>query len=381
MLTLDLMKNDDVPLPSGYGIVMYAPIKEDMTPLVYANSSTAHVRAGSASTREDRITGYITDTAANTARIESDGLLMEPPSTNYALHSNDFENAAWTDPAGNITITPAAQICVDGLLSASKIECDIGSFPYAYLEQDIGIVPKRFSIWAKRGNRDSLAVACSDQITFVQLTDQWQRVYCAGLNTDSDTTVKIGFAIEGDEEEIVAGTYAYIAFAQAETLFYDADTTYIPTTIAAVGRTAEVSTFHTDNIHAATGNWAVALNVKFDRFDDADPNNNIFFRSESGISRLLYCNGSGELGVNVGSSFVYAGQLILGEWHRVVLTGNGTNYRAFLDGDEVIPATAHGAGAGAVTNFQIGAGRNHMFHLKNVRTYSHYASSSDAIYL
>ncbi len=92
----------------------WQPLLQGMTPRA---GSVAFSRA-SAATYLDAGTGLITSVLSNVARIEADGLLIEPADENMLLHSDNYTNAAWTNT--NI-VTPIALDGTDGLMGTNTM--------------------------------------------------------------------------------------------------------------------------------------------------------------------------------------------------------------------------------------------------------------------
>src|SRR3990167_6332528 len=124
-------------IPAKYhkDLLFYVPLDSNLDAFSRWDSAATFARAGTA-TYKDATTGLIKSAAANTARFETNGLLMERARTNSCLRSEEFDHAAWakttmtvaandggsTDPAG----TNTAELLTATAANATIIQDQIG---------------------------------------------------------------------------------------------------------------------------------------------------------------------------------------------------------------------------------------------------------------
>lgn len=97
---------------------LFTSIQKRFFSLTTAAYSSTHTR-NSTGTYEVGTTLY--GAAANSARINTNGMLIENSATNYALRSEALNNAAWTATAG-MTVTADQSAFRDGLASMEKLD-------------------------------------------------------------------------------------------------------------------------------------------------------------------------------------------------------------------------------------------------------------------
>lgn len=144
-----------------YGAIAVGPafdwnlLRDGMTP---KRGSVTFTRASTA-TYIHPTTGFITSAAINAARIESDGLLIEPQRTNLWIRSQEFENASWnktymTSSAANAVTGP------DGIASAELISeksATASQWIYSNTACAVGAgASVSMSVYAKAGTRQWL---------------------------------------------------------------------------------------------------------------------------------------------------------------------------------------------------------------------------------
>jgi len=105
-------------------------LRDGMTP---KRGSVSFSRASTA-TAQHPTTGYITSYAINEARIESDGLLVESPNTNYVLRSSDYASSPWT--AFNI-LSSAAVLAPTNANEARRIIPNTSNSTHAYTQKNL----------------------------------------------------------------------------------------------------------------------------------------------------------------------------------------------------------------------------------------------------
>jgi len=157
-------------------------------------------------------------------------LLLEKQSTNLALYSEDFSNAAWIK--FNATITANDAISPDGTQNADKVVF-AGSNHYIY-QQTSFVGQATASIYVKGTAGQTISIDNTQVITepLITLTGEWQRVILT--STTSGAAVQ-GLAISTFQSATARTIYVW--GGQIEQSSYP--TSYIPTTSASATRVAD----------------------------------------------------------------------------------------------------------------------------------------------
>lgn len=191
-------------------------------------------RSGATATRVNS-SGVLETVAANTLRIDHDpttlaclGGLFEEASTNYALHSATFTNAAWVKT--NVTAAQT-QTGPDGVANSASLLTATAANGTALQALTRASAARISSVYVKRVTGSGNVDVTQDNGTTwatVTVTSGWTRVSIASA-TAANPTVGLRIVTPGDE-------VAVFGFQHEEKAFV---TSYIPTSTAAVTRNAD----------------------------------------------------------------------------------------------------------------------------------------------
>ena len=209
-----------------YALEVGNPITGTAADFDYARASTA---------TKVNVNGLVTTVSNDVPRVdysvnESGELLLEPSSTNDFTRSNEFDNAAWFKSGA--TITANAGISPDGTNNAFRLEMSASS-NNLYQLPSLSANTHTLSVWVKNNgagdNYFRLRIGNNTSGNFLA-TDNWVRY--------TYTAPPSGGTVFGIRGSTVANRDLLIYGAQIEELDYA--TSYIPTTTAAVTRSAEM---------------------------------------------------------------------------------------------------------------------------------------------
>lgn len=156
------------------------------------------------------IGGTVYTAPVGVARIESTGLVVEPPKTNLARHYNDLPGAAWVNVNSGtpVTVTGDTVLAPDGTTTADTLAFPVvttGS--YALLRLTSPSVPAggttyAASVWLKAGTLSSVFITLGDGTgatgaTSCPLSATWTRCVVTLTTTASPSSLGFSIGFEG----------------------------------------------------------------------------------------------------------------------------------------------------------------------------------------
>jgi hypothetical protein len=278
------------------------------------------------------ITNYIPvllTAVANDARFdcnpvtrESLGLLIEQQSTNLALYSSDFSNAAWTSAASNVTLNSNTIVAPDGTLTGDTLVSTVTNGNH-FLRQDISGLTNAatytVSIFAKAGgyNRFDLLGGFSSatggaafDLSTGTVTSGTGQISAVGngwyrCSTQLVMSGTVLYLLVRGLTNAGAASYAgdgysgvYIWGAQLEALSFS--TSYIPTVASQVTRSADSASMTGTNFSSWYNNSAGSMYAEFSR--------EVIGVNSQGVFSFNPASGSEFLGVYAlgGNDVIYA---------------------------------------------------------------------------
>jgi hypothetical protein len=307
------------------------PAVEPSLNLDFANSRKLDPRItftrASTGTYLDPETQLITTAAANEARIEKEGLLIEESRTNLTLHSEDFTNAAWSHGAETLHSANQA-VAPDGTTTADLIYPNSTGFGRT-ISQNYGNANGTYtvSVFAKAGGRNFIYVynaqgnakawfnlstgakgSADAGITNYDIIDYGNGWYRCWVSTNSTTTryFFLGPADADNSTEVTAsGTNGiYVWGAQFETGSFP--TSYIPTSGSTVTRSADAASITGTNFSSWYNSSAGTVFTKFkSQYPDGEPTT--IFEGQAGSTiRIFAFTNYNRVQFQYGSTGVYS---------------------------------------------------------------------------
>jgi hypothetical protein len=194
-----------------------------------------------------RVNGVGQIVAASGLRYDHDpvtmackGLLIEEQRTNLLPQSEAVDNAQWGKGAG-VSVVPNAAVAPNGTLAADKVVYDgSGAANGIRLTNNTGTVPgagtsTATSVWLRSDAPITLRILdnYSGGATVCAVTTDWQRFALAGTQVGAGALVFLLYSAAGDNSPL--SFYQWGGQCEAGSFA----TSYIPTTSAAVTRTAD----------------------------------------------------------------------------------------------------------------------------------------------
>lgn len=349
-------------------------------------------RTGGTATRVNA-SGFIESVGANTPRFDfnsitlvCNGLLIEEERQNILFPSNDFANIAWTateasivsvantDPEGNAN----SQKLVDTAVSSvHRIGISMSVVPNTYtvslyakaaeiscftlIRSGSGLASARFNL----ATMTATNIADATNLTMTTVKNGWVR--CTMTWTSAVTITRTLFI----QLENPAGTATYTGTGSGGLFLYGMQreigafaTSYIPTTVAQVTRTADVATMTGTNFsdwyNAGAGGFvagALPSTVSGTRpalqFDDATANELITLRGNATNPELVIIDGGSP------QAQIDAGTIVANTAYKLGAAWNTNNCAAAVNGGTAVTDTS--ATIPTVTQARLGSdGTNYL---------------------
>ena len=325
--------------------------------------------------------GLLKTAAIDEPRFEFDpatgealGLLVEGTSTNYAIYSEQFDNAAWGKLGA--TVSPNTMVAPDGTLTADTITEDSSSGFHSVQTGNLGLIAKNahstFSVYLKAGtqtkvrlqisaysgnslyaNFDLLAgtvtsavvggAAGSATVSIRKCRDGWYHCIISGIpkTTDAAVGVQPSIAFVDDAGSVIydgdGSAYLYAWGAQMEIGSYASSyilATSSPVTRAADNATVPVAGWYRQGIGTVyfEGDFGDGASMGAWSIDDGTANNRLGLYVNNGT--LLQFFGTKNNGAGTDTTYLNMGNQASNRIKAAV---------AFAEDD--VAAAANGAGA------------------------------------
>jgi len=379
-----------IAVPATLASVTPAALPRTLTPLVdlnfsdglYSQSGTpksfadvlTFTRASSASfiNRAIKATGgynYFVDNAlSNVLRVEYDyqtgenlGALIEGPSTNLALYSEQLDNAAWTAQDG-ATVTANVIVSPDLTTTADKI--DFSTNIDGIVAQSVAATASptgtfTFSVWLKADSPQVIIIRIGNNInsqSTINVTTDWKRFEVTGTGTGSQSVSSPQLRNSSASAKTV---YAWGAQYEETPI----STSYIKTEGSTVSRSKDDLENQTLSIPKA--NELKTIHLELNMIKPVNSNSKLFMTNETQhFAEVLtneyanyYAGGSvinGSLGGGVTISNIKKLDFVTD-----TIGGTVKNY----ENGTVKNSVAFAAGTGTLTKFVIGASATNNQHL------------------
>jgi hypothetical protein len=259
--------------------------------------------------------------------------LWEPQSTNVITQSETFSD--WISLGGRSQITINNAISPDGTQNASKLEQILatGDASIRFTGLTVG-VEYTFSLYAKKGNHETLQLDISDILTVFTLTDDWVRYEI----TETATANFVDICIKN----AVVGSYFYIWGAQVEVLPYA--TSYIPTSGSTVTRNQDVcnnggslSTINSTEGTLYFEGAALANSVVIQRLSlsDGTNSNRVYLQNSTTNNQIFVSVVSGGVSSVNASTTAYD----IAEFNKIAIKYKANDFALWINGIEVATDT------------------------------------------
>lgn len=371
--------------------ILRMPLIEDLSMPIGTGSAT--FTRSTTGTYIDKDDGLLKTAAINAARFESAGVLLEDASTNLVLRSEAFNSVSWTKGGGSI-VTPNVATDPMGTTLADKVTISTGGLgeqvnqSVFYTDSGQAVV---FSIYIKDfdtgavnirvllsggtsidayADFDFISKSFSgvssgvDSVAFSELDDGWYRVELISFGNSSNNVVRYG--VGGSAGAAATGDF-YVWGAQLEELTFASS--YIPTTTAAVTRTADVLSIPSANL--PKWNEASSIAFSYDFLSATDPG---FTQGLFGVVGETYRYIRHTTGGAVTSAWVN-GINITGAYESsgsLAITNDGAETEAYFDAVTANTGTV-GSDPGTATALNIGnvahVTQRMYGHIKDLRVF------------
>lgn len=375
--------------------LLFMPFIDDLS-LALGSGSATFTRS-TTGTFIDKDDGLLKTAAINTARFESEGVLIEGASTNTLLRSEEFDNASWVKT--EVSVTGDDTIAPDGSGNADKI-VQSSSSSFHFISQAV-LLPfstiHTYSFYAKAGETTSIGIQLNPNGNWVGISNPKLKADLSNCTIESSSDI-IGATISdvgngwcrisitqstessgaGNSSiniyhnDVVSftgdGSSGYFLWgAQLEELPFASS--YIATTSTAVTRTADNLSIDQDNIPASGSPYSLSL--AWDSLG-SDPTNRKALWDTSETQRIGFIETDDTIHFESGGSFegVNSAPVTVTDTHKFVGTSTGLLIELF--DDKISQGTmATTAITGSVTKLTIGKQSNdvrYLFgHIKDFR--------------
>lgn len=212
--------------------------------------------------------------ASNQPRVEYDSagklkLLVEASRTNSLLRSQEFDNAAWSSStgAGAVTVTADQAIAPDGTLTADRLQvsaCPAAGVYSARLQAMALVSTRTWSVYV-RGNGTSGNIgmivgggAAYSGVVCPYVSTSWTRCSVSANAVAGDAWIGcVNATVASPNPGNTGAADVFVWGGQVEDGPYA--TSYIPTTSAAVTRSAETPSFNGSSWPTATYSFAATV--------------------------------------------------------------------------------------------------------------------------
>lgn len=351
-------------------------VSPDYTDATYTRSSAGWYRPtpSTSQTKASNVAGY------------ENAIVIEGADTQRLIYNTELDHDWGTSPstqAWNLSTnidmpTQDGTLAPDGTATAWKITTTTAAS--SYLGQTVGADnSESAAVWLKAGNVSravvwftnaavSVVQANSGDIT---LTDEWQRIELQGAGAGGALAVFPKWTADGG----TAGNYIYVWHPG----IYDEKfpTSDIVTTTAAATRNSGVLSLPSGFCPEVNNDFAIAFDV---RRNGATGGSQVVckFQGETG-NRQINISNTGVVtafygGVNQSSVSTPFDD---GEWHRLLFTGDNTNYEVYVDGVQVL-TRAIGTASGTHSGIDFNHNGSLFARCRNIAIYDKYFSATEA---
>ena len=349
----------------------------------------------------------VTQTFTETLRTEYDavtgenlGALIEGGSTNLAVYSEDFANAAWVK--NEISVSENAIQAPDSTLSADSLAATATStLGLSFVDSNTSTAGTTYthSVYAKKGSIDVLqiffgnnAVSGNPRVNF-DLTNGvvgtqdvaiinatitpvgggWYRCACVVIANTTSTQryfalVSSPTSVRAEARANTAGDNCYIWGAQAEAQPFA--TSYIRTEGSAVSRSPDFLSVGADNISAANTDFTISIDLEV---KDVGPSGfpGVFHVIGESTRRSAFSGSTKKLTTTVGGTNITSDALTYPLNIKYSVTRNNEFSTAYIDNNQ-IGQVATTSISGVKTSIEIGKQSSNYLngHISKFKTYA-----------